>query len=106
MILSSENGSRRAAWTLIGRMRWKKDLVGIKNGANPDFAVPGGEKFIQVGENVIRVYRNGLRQNFGADSDYTVSESGGVGTGYDTITFTGPAPLDYEELRADYMVDA
>lgn len=105
MILSSQGSSGKAAWLLLNRMRWNKDLVGAKDGVNQDFAVPGGEKFIQSGEIIIRVYRNGVRQNFGADSDYTVSESGGVGTGYDTITFTGPAPLAYEELTADYMAD-
>jgi hypothetical protein len=105
VILSSDNGSSRAAWTLVNRMRWNKDLVGIKNGINPSFLIPDGDKFLQSGENVVRVYRNGLRQNFGAGSDYTVSESGGVGTGYDTITFNGTAPLAYEELTADYMID-
>lgn len=87
-------------------MRWNKELDGTKDGVNQEFTIPGGEKFIQGGENVIRVYRNGLRQNLGTGSDYTVSESGGAGTGYDTITFIGPAPLAYEELTADYMVDA
>lgn len=106
MILSSQSGSGKAAWILINRMRWDKDLVGVKNGANQDFTIPGGEKFLQVGELVIRVYRNGLRMRLGSSNDYVVSESGGMGTGYDTITFTGPAPLDYENLTADYMVDA
>lgn len=105
MILSSQGGSGRAAWLLIGRMRWNKDLVGTKNGVNQDFLVPDGEKFLQSGNNVVRVYRNGVRLRLGADNDYTVSESGGVGAGYDMITFIGPAPLDYENLTADYMVD-
>lgn len=105
MILSSQGSSGKAAWILINKMRWNKDLVGTKNGANQDFAVPGGEKFLQSGENVIRVYRNGVRLRLGADNDYTVSECGGAGTGYDIITFTGPAPLAYEELTADYMVE-
>lgn len=105
MILSSQSGSGKAAWLLINRFRWDKDLVGTKDGANQIFIVPDGEKFLQSGNNVIRVYRNGLRLKFGVGNDYTVSESGGAGTGYDTITFAGPAPLAYEELTADYLVD-
>lgn len=85
-------------------MRWNKGLVGTKDGVNTSYIVPD-TSFIQSGEIVIRVYRNGRRMTIGASNDYTVSESGGVGTGYDTITFNGPAPLSYEVLAADYMVD-
>lgn|GEM_PF-2440755 len=37
---------------------------------------------------VMEVYLNGQQQVRGAGADYTVSESGGPGTGYDTISFT------------------
>jgi len=54
------------------------------------------------------VYFNGVRQHPGVGNDYTISESGGVGTGFDTVTFavaprarTGSRPddrvtIDYE----------
>lgn len=36
----------------------------------------------------LSVYRNGQLQTKG--SDYTISESGGAGTGFDTVTFAVP----------------
>lgn len=104
MILSSQGGSGKAAWILINRMRWNKDLLGTKNGVNMVFTTP--DDFIQDGEIVIRVYMNGVRLRLGSANDYEVSESGGVGTGYDTITFTGVAPTVGDELTADYMVQS
>lgn len=103
MILRSVNDGQRAASLLFGKMRWNKDLVGTKNGVNQTFVIPDPE-FVQVGEQVIRVFYNGQRLRLGSGDDYTVSESGGVGTGYDTITLVGVAPLPTEELTADYLV--
>lgn len=97
-------GGGGGASALLGRFRWNKDLVGAKNGLNTSFVVPGGDKFTQIGEIVIRVFRNGQRLRLGSANDYEVSESGGPGTGYDTVIFQGPAPLPNEELTADYLV--
>lgn len=79
--------------------RYGVELNGLKNGFNTQFMTP--EAFVL---GTIRVERNGQRLFVGASNDYTVSESGGVGTGYDTINFNGPAPKDYEILLADYVV--
>lgn len=74
--------------------------AGIIDGSNPNFVTP--EDFVQASPLVIRVYRNGQRQTLGGD--YSVSESGGVGTGYDTITFIAPAiPKTGEVIRVDYF---
>lgn len=86
---------------LLAKFRWNKELLGPKNGINVTFTTP--DVFIQSGETVIRVFRNGQRLLEGALSDYTVSESGGPGTGFDTVTLA-VAPLGYENLTADYMV--
>ena len=53
---------------------------GVIDNANTDFTTandfqPGTE----------RVYYNGERLKSGAGNDYTISESGGLGTGFDTI---------------------
>jgi len=104
MILQPVGGGAKAAGILLGRFRWNQDLQGTKDGVNATFVLPGGDQFTQSGELVIRVYRNGQRLRLGSLNDYTVSESGGPGTGYDTILFLGPAPLPYEELTADYLV--
>lgn len=103
MILQSLNDGYRAAALLEAKRRWNKDLVGTKDGVNQSFTIPDPE-FVQIGETVIRVFYNGQRLRLGSGNDYTVSESGGVGTGYDTVTLVGVAPFPQEELTADYLV--
>jgi len=74
--------------------------IGTIDGINAVFTTP--ENFVQVDPLIIRVYRNGQRQTLGGD--YDVSESGGPGTGYDTITFLGKAvPKKEDILRLDYF---
>jgi hypothetical protein len=76
---------------------------GVLNGTNTVFTLPGGEKALHAPPSLqIKLYRNGLRQNIGVGCDYTVSESGGVGTGFDTLTLD-PAPLSYEILLVDFV---
>lgn len=78
------------------------DLIGTKNQINHVFTTP--EKFVHLSGNSIKIkiYRNGQRQFL--HGDYEVSESGGSGTGFDTITFYKP-PRFFESLVCDYIVD-
>lgn len=53
------------------------------------------------------VYFNGVRQVPSVGNDYTISESGGVGTGYDTITFAvapraRAGPRQNDRVTIDY----
>lgn len=73
-------------------------LLGTKNGINTIFTLPSGT-FLYSTDFKIAVYRNGVRQKF--TSNYLISESGGPGTGYDTIIFIEPPESD-EELIIDY----
>ncbi|MGD9728058.1 MAG: hypothetical protein AB7L09_00150 [Nitrospira sp.] len=57
-------------------------LAGTINGTNTVFTT--AVDFIAGSE---AVFFNGVRQHPGVGNDYTISESGGVGTGFDTITF-------------------
>lgn len=50
----------------------------------------------------LKVSFNGLRQRFGPQSDYTLQESAGQGTGYNTILLAY-APLAGDELLIDYL---
>lgn len=79
-------------------------LLGTKNGVNLVFTTP--EIFLRSPFTEV-VSRNGLIQEEGASNDYVVSEGGGVGTGYNTITLTDPsiAPLAWEKLSIDYLAD-
>jgi len=76
-------------------------LIGSYDGVNLTFMTP--DKFVQTTKIRIKVYLNGQRLNVGAMNDYTIVESGGPGTGYDTIV-VAVAPKSYENLIADYQV--
>jgi|MudIll2142460700_1097286.scaffolds.fasta_scaffold00003_135 hypothetical protein len=90
-----------AAQILLRRFRWGIDLLGLKDGTNTTFQTP--EIFMQQGTVVIQVYWNGQRLRLGSTNDYTVAESGGVGTGFDTIIMA-IAPRNTDVLLADYIV--
>ena len=87
---------------LLLRWRWNIPLLGVKNGSNNIFTTP--EDFVESGEVKIRVYYNGVRLYQGVSNDFVTSESGGAGTGFDTITLNGFFPLSKEQLTADYLV--
>lgn len=80
------------------KFKFNINLAGIKDGSNLVYTTP--HKFT---ENSFRYYRNGVRQRSGISNDYTISESGGVGSGFDTITLVAFPPLPWEELMADYI---
>lgn len=83
------------------RFRTGQQLTGSKNGLNVTFTVPSGDKFTQ---NLpffgIQIYYNGQRLTL--LDDYTVFESGGLGTGFDTVVLE-VAPLSFDKLLADYV---
>lgn len=87
---------------------WKQEipLIGIKNGTNRVFTVMPGDKFIDGlfddNEFHIHVDHNGRRLI--QDIDFQILESGGVGTGYDTIRFISFAPTPKSQLIADYVI--
>jgi hypothetical protein len=82
-------------------------LLGLKNGSNYVFTTP--EKFVHSATLSIAVFWNGRRLRI--DRDYDLSESGGVGTGYDTISLTpwslGKSflPRSGDELISDYYIN-
>jgi hypothetical protein len=80
-------------------------LVGAVNDVNTVFKIPFGS-FIQNDDYRIIVYKNGVKQLY--LNDYFIAESGGPGTGYDTVILavapaTIPAPDDV--ITADYYID-
>jgi len=83
-----------------GDSRYREKLIGAKNGVNQIFTT--SQKFTRVTGKEEQVYYNGVLQEFGSGNDYTASESGGVGTGYDTINFS-IAPLAKEKLEIIYI---
>ena len=81
---------------------YSETLLGLINGANTSFTTAAD--FINGSESV---YFNGVRQTEGVGCDYVRSESGGVGTGYDTITFavaprSRPGAKPDDSITIDY----
>lgn len=78
-------------------------LIGTIDGSNQVFTTPS--KFIyEAGGESLCVYYNGQRLIEGAIDDYTVSESGGPGTGHDTVSlaFAPKGAPGLDRLTADY----
>lgn len=88
---------------LVLGSRYNIELVGTKDGTNRVFTTP--DKFLHGtyygAEPQIRLMHNGRRLI--EQDDFTVSESGGVGTGFDTITMVSFAPVSRSRLIADYV---
>lgn len=82
-------------------------LIGAINGSNRIFKIPSPDKFINgtFHGNIfkIQVFHNG-RELIETD-DYIVSESGGVGTGYDTIILVSFSPRKKSKMYCDYVVE-
>ena len=80
--------------------RYEVPLSGLVDGSNTSFTTP--ELFRQSPPNFsIAVYYNG--QRILLNDDFTVQESGGVGTGYDTVS-TLFTPKAGDKIWADYVV--
>jgi len=81
------------------------NLIGIKNESNRIFTTP--EIFINGPFNShdfsIRIRNNG--QALVENENYLLSESGGTGTGFDTITFISFKPKASDTLVADYVTE-
>lgn len=75
-------------------------LVGTINGVNTVFVLPGGAKTNIAAD--IRPLLNGARLNEGVGNDFVASESGGLGTGFDTVTFLLP-PKVGDILIVDFI---
>ena len=81
------------------------ELTGDKDGSNQIFLTPGLEKFISDSNIRPKLYFNSGR--FVQDCDFTLIESGGVGTGFDGIKFTFDIkPIPSDQIFMDYIIDA
>lgn len=81
------------------KFRFGVSLAGTRNGVNTTFTTPEPFRHDPPRADLCLFY-NGQRLLLG--DDFTVSESGGPGTGYDTVT-TLFAPRFVEKLWADYF---
>lgn len=80
-------------------------LIGIKNGINRVFYTP--DPFIN-GSYALNEFKILVRHNgrvLVQDCDFTIEESGGPGTGFDTINMVSFVPNSRSELFADYVTE-
>lgn len=86
----------------------EQELVGIKNSINRVFTVPAPDKFIEgsFGANEFHVLIRHNGRELVQGIDFTISESGGASTGFDTINFVSFIPKARSTLVADYVVEA
>ena len=81
-------------------------LIGAKDGTNRTFTTP--DKFINgsLGNNEfrIKIIHNG--RDLIENENYTLIESGGAGTGFDTIVFISIIPTTKSKLEVSYVVEA
>ncbi len=83
------------------RFRTGIDLLGSKDGSNVTYSIPTGDKFTHnLPFLTIQIYWNGQRLRL--LDDYTISESGGAGTGFDTVTME-ESPILRDKLLVDYV---
>lgn len=80
-------------------------LVGAKDGINRIFTVTDLFLNGSLGDNEFRITIRHNGKGLVENTDYLVSESGGAGTGFDTITFISFIPVAESELIADYVVE-
>lgn len=81
----------------IGIRFYNETPSGAIDGVNTDYLV--SQRFFANRESV---YLNGVRQKPGATCDYVRLESGGSGTGFDTIRFVHFAPIPGDSILIDY----
>ena len=79
---------------VVGRV-WNVELLGLKDGINRAFTTPAD--FLP---NTQSIWHNGRKLH--PALDYLISESGGPGTGYDTVTMVSLIPVSHSLLTADY----
>lgn len=102
MLLSS-TGQGLTPFQLAAHLRQDEQLIGATNGANITFILPNGDKAINQEPGAkVKVYYNGQRLHEGGTNDFTVSESGGAGTGFDTVLLQF-SPLSGDLVSADYI---
>lgn len=80
--------------------KYEQLLVGARNGVNRVYTTP--DYFLPT---TFELYHNGrrmIRSGLITEIEYEVQESGGVGTGFDTVLFLAFSPIASSVLRANY----
>jgi hypothetical protein len=99
-ISSGSTGQVTIAASPTDFYRMGVDLTPSPNGVTTTFSPSTGDSFKHVvGQVVIAVYLNGVRQRYGVSNDFTVTAVGTTGT---SITFNDP-PISTDAMQVDYI---
>lgn len=99
--LSSGSAPRRTGVELVGPLDGSNRVFRT----NPDYFVHdvfGTGQTIEVWHNGRKLVQTDVAHP--GTGDYTVEESGGVGTGFDTINLLTFSPIERSSLRANYFL--
>lgn len=79
-------------------------LIGTQDGVNRIFTTPN--KFINgsISNNIFRISIRHNGRELVEGNDFITSESGGAGTGYDTVIFTNTLPDAESVVVVDYVI--
>ena len=103
MLLTSTGQGVISPFQIAEHLREDEQLIGATNGFNLTFILPNGDKAINQEPGAkIKIYYNGQRLHEGGINDFTIAESGGAGTGFDTVTLLF-APQSGDLISADYI---
>jgi len=96
-------GTGTTGW-VPGGPRVTHDLTAQATGSTAIFVLNSGAKGFHslTADILFHIHVNGVRQLEGIVNDFTVSESGGAGTGFDTITFTY-LPESGDHILVDFL---
>jgi hypothetical protein len=92
----------RPSVAVFGKYRDQVALDGVLDSSNRDFMIPGGEKAVHnpSGGLKVKAYHNTRRLQ---ETEFTVLESGGAGTGFDIVRLTAFAPPSTSRVFADFV---
>jgi len=86
-----------------GNIRDQVPLDGALDGINREFTIPAGEKAIHSPSGGIRMKPHHNTRRL-LDDEFVAIESGGSGTGYDTVVITAFAPSSRSRIFLDFIV--
>lgn len=93
--------------TAVLNFAFKQNVPLVATADPKVWIVPAPDKFINgsLGPNEFRIQVRHNGRGLIQGVDYIISESGGAGTGFDTITFIAFAPTSKSDVIADYVCE-
>lgn len=100
------NGIDFSSFEMPWLLKSNVELLGDRDGVNRIFTIPSGDKFLdgEFNGNTFTITINHNGRTLVKNIDFTIFESGGPGTGYDSINTIALIPTVNSALYATYTV--